>query len=94
MSNIVMAFSPRNIVGCLLKKRLTKGGSWAPQHPPRYALAGNADESDSDTFYFTVLKSLCFHLPTLETERFRKTPFIKLFSKVFVFISVFGSDPG
>ena len=27
MSNIiVMAFSPRNIVGCLLKKRLTKGG--------------------------------------------------------------------
>ena len=27
MSNIiVMAFSPRNIVGCFLKKRLTKGG--------------------------------------------------------------------
>ena len=27
MSNvIVMAFSPRNVVGCLLKKRLTKGG--------------------------------------------------------------------
>ena len=27
MSNIiVMAFSPRNIVGCLLKKRFTKGG--------------------------------------------------------------------
>ena len=27
MSNIiVMAFSPRNIVGCLLKNRLTKGG--------------------------------------------------------------------
>ena len=25
-NNIVMAFSPRNIVGCLLKKRLTKGG--------------------------------------------------------------------
>ena len=42
MSNItVMAFSPRNIVGCLLKKRLTKGGSRAPQDPPppRYALA-------------------------------------------------------
>ena len=35
---IVMAFSPRNIVGCLLKKRLTKGGSRAPQDPPRYAL--------------------------------------------------------
>ena len=35
MSNIiVMAFSPRNIVGCLLKKRLTKGGSRAPQDPP------------------------------------------------------------
>ena len=36
---IVMAFSPRNIVGCLLKKRLTKGGSRAPQAPPpHYAL--------------------------------------------------------
>ena len=23
---IVMAFTPRNVVGCLLKKRLTKGG--------------------------------------------------------------------
>ena len=31
---IVMAFSPQNIVGCLLKKRLTKGGSRAPQDPP------------------------------------------------------------
>ena len=30
---IVMAFSPRNIVGCFLKKRLTKGGSRAPQDP-------------------------------------------------------------
>ena len=42
MSNIiVMVFSPRNIVGCLLKKRLTKGrgGSRTPQDPPRYALA-------------------------------------------------------
>ena len=31
----------RNIVGCLLTKRLTKGGggSLAPQDPPGYALA-------------------------------------------------------
>ena len=35
---IVMAFSPRNIVGCLLEKGLTKGGSRAPQDPPRYTL--------------------------------------------------------
>ena len=37
---IVMAFSPWNIAGFLLKKRLTKGGggSRAPQDPPRYAL--------------------------------------------------------
>ena len=35
LSNIiVMAFSPRNIVGCFLKKRLTKGGSRAPQDLP------------------------------------------------------------
>ena len=27
-----------NIVGCLLTKRLTKGGSRAPQDPPGYAL--------------------------------------------------------
>ena len=33
-NNIVMAFSPRNIVGCLLKSRVTKGGSRAPQDPP------------------------------------------------------------
>ena len=35
---IVMAFSPRNIVGCLLKKKAYRGGSRAPQDPPRYAL--------------------------------------------------------
>ena len=33
-NNIVMAFTPRTIVGYLLKKRLTKGGSQAPQDPP------------------------------------------------------------
>ena len=40
LSNIIlMAFSPRNIVGCLLKKGLQRGGgSRAPQDPPRYAL--------------------------------------------------------
>ena len=35
MSNIiVMAFSPRNIVGCFLNKRLTKGGETATPGPP------------------------------------------------------------
>ena len=35
---IVMAFSPRNIIGCFLKKGLQRGGgSRAPQDPPRYA---------------------------------------------------------
>ena len=28
-----------NIVGCLLKGRPTKEGSWAPQYPPSYAPA-------------------------------------------------------
>ena len=38
MSNIiVMAFSPRNIVGCLLKKGLQKDHRH-PRTPPRYAL--------------------------------------------------------
>ena len=31
--DIVMAFSPQNIVGCLLKKRVTKGGSRTPEDP-------------------------------------------------------------
>ena len=35
-NNIVIAFSPRYIVGCLLKKAY-KGGSRAPQDPPSYA---------------------------------------------------------
>ena len=43
MSNIiVLAFSPRNILRCLLKNGLQRGwgggGSRAPQDPPRYAL--------------------------------------------------------
>ena len=40
-NNIVMAFSPRIIVGCLLKTRLTKGGgvTGTPGQPPSYALA-------------------------------------------------------
>ena len=32
-NNIVMAFLPRNIVGCLLKKRLPKGGHGHPRTP-------------------------------------------------------------
>ena len=46
MSNIiVMAFSPRNIVGCLLKKGLQRGGGGlrAPQDPPCYALEWRPD---------------------------------------------------
>jgi len=35
---IVMSFSPP-VVGCLLKKTFTKGGSQAPQEPPGYAPA-------------------------------------------------------
>ena len=31
---IVMAFSPRNIIGCFLKNGLQRGGSRAPQDPP------------------------------------------------------------
>ena len=34
LSNRVYSpFRNQNIVGCLSKKRLTKGGSWAPQDP-------------------------------------------------------------
>ena len=33
-NNIVMAFSPRNIVGCLLKKSLQRGGHGHSRTPP------------------------------------------------------------
>ena len=40
MSNIIVkAFSPRNIVGCLLKKGLQREVHRHPRTPPRYALA-------------------------------------------------------
>ena len=32
-NNIVMAFSPRNIIGCLLKKGLQMGGHGHPRTP-------------------------------------------------------------
>ena len=44
MSNIiVMAFSPRNIVGCFLKKRLTKGGGVTGTPGPPLATPLNDD---------------------------------------------------
>ena len=52
MSNIiVMAFLPQNIVGCLLKKGLQRGGHGHPRTPPRYALVlvyknGNLNSGD------------------------------------------------
>ena len=53
-TDIVMPFSPRNIVGCLLKKRFTKGGSRAPEDPPSYALglntASNATHDKNTSF--------------------------------------------
>ena len=38
-------FRPLNIVGCLLKRRPTKGGSRAPQDPPSYAPGGQSDHA-------------------------------------------------
>ena len=43
-----------------------------------------------DAFYVTVLKNLRFHLSTIETKRFQKSPRLKPFLKVAVFIGVFG----
>ena len=37
---IVMAFSPRNIIGCFLKKGLQRGGHGHLRTPARYALVG------------------------------------------------------
>ena len=37
LSPLFVFYSSLNIVGCLLKRRPTKGGSRAPQDPPSYA---------------------------------------------------------
>ena len=37
-NNMVMAFSPRNIVSCFLKKGLQRGGHGHLRTPPCYAL--------------------------------------------------------
>ena len=59
---IVMAFSPRNIVGCLLKKRLTKGaGSRAPQDPPRYALEFSQFFRSHGSSEMTNLQQMIYH---------------------------------
>ena len=42
-----------------------------------------------DAFYVTDFKSFHFHPSTLETECFQKSPLLKAFSKVSVFIGVF-----
>ena len=49
-------FRHLNIVGCLLKRRPTKGGSRAPQDPPSYAPA------------VTSAKSTDAHTPSLGRE--------------------------
>jgi len=46
-----------------------------------------------DAFFWTIFKSLHFHVTTLETEsfktmRFQKAPLLKPFSEASVFISV------
>ena len=48
-NNIVMAFSPRNIVGCLLKKRLIKGGSREPQLRPWFRPREKSNTVQSQT---------------------------------------------
>ena len=45
VKDIAMAFSPRNIVGCLLKKGLQRGFSGTRGFPPSYALV--VDDSSS-----------------------------------------------
>ena len=49
---IVMAFSPRNIVGCLLKKRLTKGGHGHPRTP--YVVNCQQYSSSFDGLFLSV----------------------------------------
>ena len=70
---IVLAFSPRNIVSCFLKKSLTKGGSRAPQDPPSlrpclltlvscFVLVVGADKAQLSltvTFLFSCISGLC-----------------------------------
>ena len=76
VSNIIlMAFSPRNIVGCLLKKRPTKGGgvTGTPGPPPRYALGvvGKGDVALSPKIFGVLfLNFLDPPVNTKEAHRF------------------------
>ena len=54
-NNIVMAFSPRDIVGCFLKKRLTKGGVTGTPGPPKL-----------HPWRASVVMDTCRHLPNLD----------------------------
>ena len=62
-----IGYSPNchlNIVGCLLTKRLTKGGSRAPQDPPLATPLGTfTSESKVRYFILLILRSdvLMFH---------------------------------
>ena len=67
-NNIVMAFSPRNIVGCLLKKGLQGGGHGHPRTPPppSYALEFLTSYNNTSTtqFVFGQERSLFPHPKT------------------------------
>ena len=69
MSNIiVMAFSPRNIVGCFLKKKAYKGGGHRhPRTPPHYALvlhltSGKTIIHCSNFYFFIFLSGIQFFM--------------------------------
>ena len=47
-------FSLLNIVGCLLKRRPTKGGLWAPQDPPVATLLGYTPFNKIDVSFLWV----------------------------------------
>ena len=62
---IVMAFSPRNVVGCLLKKRLTKGGGGGHGHPgPPLATPLQVDLHANELRDFDMF-AVCFVRPSI-----------------------------
>ena len=65
-NNIVMAFSPRNIVGCLLKKGLQRGGGGGGSRAPQDPLA-------TPLMYYMLYASKKTHIkdyvPYIEEER-------------------------
>ena len=63
-NNIIMAFSPRYIVGCFLNKRLTKGGGGHghPRTPLATPMFNQREKLENISLYTNVISIVCEYI--------------------------------